>query len=179
MAKHPNLPKHNPNATVSSVGELLSLEGSVTEIVVDNVVCGMDLTELDLSRFSQLKRLEIGNHCFTRVKDWTIVGLRELECVAIGTYCATQASGRFCVKNCPSLKELKIGRFSFEDYSVCVIENVDALEGIAIGDVNDWSNNFFFASLELKSVVVALAVMIRPSFSQIRRDWLERVSSVF
>ena len=60
-----------------------------------------------------------------------------------------------------------------------MIENVDALEAMAIGDVNDWSNNFFFASLELKSVSAVLAVMIRYAFSQIRRDWLERVSSVF
>lgn len=176
---HPNLPAHNPNATVTDIDSWVSLDSNVTHVVIDHYVSELDFTEVDLSRLSQLKTLEIGNHCFARVKDWTIVGLRELECVAIGTYCATQASGRFCVKNCPSLKELKIGRFSFEDYSVCVIENVDALEGIAIGDVNDWSNNFFFASLELKSVVVALAVMIRPSFSQIRRDWLERVSSVF
>lgn len=176
---HPNLPAHNPNATVTDIDSWVSLDSNVTHVVIDHYVSEPDFIEVDLSRLSQLKTLEIGNHCFTRVKDWTIVGLRELECVAIGTYCATQASGRFCVKNCPSLKELKIGRFSFEDYSVCVIENVDALEGIAIGDVNDWSNNFFFASLELKSVVVALAVMIRPSFSQIRRDWLERVSSVF
>ena len=176
---HPNLPAHNPNATVADIDSWTSLDSSVTHVVIDHYVSEPDFTEVDLSRLSQLKTLEIGNHCFTRVKDWTIVGLRELECVVIGTYCATQASGRFCVKNCPSLKELKIGRFSFEDYSVCVIENVDALEGIAIGDVDDWSNNFFFASLELKSVVVALAVMIRPSFSQIRRDWLERVSSVF
>lgn len=176
---HPNLPAHNPNATVTDIDSWVSLDSSVTHVVIDHYVSEPDFAEVDLSRLSQLKTLEIGNHCFTRVKDWTVVGLRELECVVIGTYCATQASGRFCVKNCPSLKELKIGRFSFEDYSVCVIENVDALEGIAIGDVNDWSNNFFFASLELKSVVVALAVMIRPSFSQIRRDWLERVSSVF
>ena len=176
---HPNLPAHNPNATVADIDSWVSLDSNVTHVVIDHYVSEPDFIEVDLSRLSQLKTLEIGNHCFTRVKDWTIVGLRELECVAIGTYCATQASGRFCVKNCPSLKELKIGRFSFEDYSVYVIENVDALEGIAIGDVNDWSNNFFFASLELKSVVVALAVMIRPSFSQIRRDWLERVSSVF
>ena len=176
---HPNLPAHNPNATVADIDGWVSLDSNVTHVVIDHYVSEPDFAEVDLSRLSQLKTLEIGNHCFTRVKDWTVVGLRELECVVIGTYCATQASGRFCVKNCPSLNELKIGRFSFEDYSVCVIENVDALEAMAIGDVNDWSNNFFFASLELKSVSAVLAVMIRYAFSQIRRDWLERVSSVF
>ena len=47
-----------------------------------------------------------------------------------------------------------------------MIENVDALEGIAIGDVNDWSNNFFFASLELKSPGILKGIMTRHAFSQ-------------
>ena len=52
-----------------------------------------------------------------------------------------------------------------------MIENVDALEAMAIGDVNDWSNNFFFASLELKSVSAVLAVMIRYAFFENTRLW--------
>ena len=159
LAKHPNLPKHNPNATVSSVGELLSLEGSVTEIVVDNVVCGVDLTELDLSRFSQLKRLEIGNHCFTFVNELKLIGMMELERVVIGENSFTKSkswyrddsSRHFYLKNCPKLKSLKIGAFSFSDYSVCEIENVDALEVIDMGNEGKWSCNFYYASLELKS----------------------------
>ena len=160
LAKHPNLPKHNPNATVSSVGELLSLEGSVTEIVVDNVVCGVDLTELDLSRFSQLKRLEIGNHCFTFVNELKLIGMMELERVVIGENsfvirkdedARKDSNFYFHLKNCPKLKSLKIGAFSFSDYSVCEIENVDALEVIDMGNEGKWSCNFYYASLELKS----------------------------
>ena len=159
LAQHPNLPKHNPNATVLSVDELRSLEGSVTEIVVDNVVCGVDLTELDLSRFSQLKRLEIGNHCFTFVNELKLIGMRELESVVIGENCFTKSkswyrddsSRHFHLKNCPKLKSLKIGAFSFSDYSVCEIENVDALEEIDMGNESKWSGNFYYASLELKS----------------------------
>ena len=78
MAQHPNLPKHNPNATVSSVDEWLSLEGSVTEIVVDNGIGDSELTELDLSRFSQLKRLEIGDYCCMSVNELKLIGLSEL-----------------------------------------------------------------------------------------------------
>ena len=155
LAKHPNLPKHNPNATVSSVGELLSLEGSVTEIVVDNVVCGVDLTELDLSRFSQLKRLEIGNHCFTFVNELKLIGMMELERVVIGENSFTKSkswyrddsSRHFYLKNCPKLKSLKMDPFSFSDYTVCEIENVNALEVIDIG-----MDSFQSASLELKSI---------------------------
>ena len=159
LAQHPNLPKHNPHATVLSVDELRSLEGSVTEIVVDNVVCGVDLTELDLSRFSQLKRLEIGNHCFTFVNELKLIGMSELERVVIGENCFTKSkswyrddsSRHFHLKNCPKLKSLKIGAFSFSDYSVCEIENVDALEEIDMGNESRWSGNFYYASLELKS----------------------------
>ena len=131
----------------------------MTEIVVDNVVCGVDLTELDLSRFSQLKRLEIGNHCFTFVNELKLIGMSELERVVIGENCFTKSkswyrddsSRHFHLKNCPKLKSLKIGAFSFSDYSVCEIENVDALEEIDMGNESRWSGNFYYASLELKS----------------------------
>ena len=55
------------------------------------------------------------------------------------------------VKNCDVLKELKIGRYSFSDFSLIEIENVNSLELIEIGEVNNWSFNFYSASLELKS----------------------------
>ena len=57
----------------------------------------------------------------------------------------------FYLKDCPKVKELKIGRKSFMDYSVCEIENVPSLEVIEIGDLREWDYNFLYASLELKS----------------------------
>ena len=61
------------------------------------------------------------------------------------------ANRKLYVKNCDALKELKIGPYSFSDYSLIEIENVNSLELIDIGEMDDWSNNFFYASLELKS----------------------------
>ena len=61
------------------------------------------------------------------------------------------ANRKLYVKNCDALKELKIGRYSFSDFSVIEIENVNSLELIEIGEVNDFSYNFLYASLELKS----------------------------
>ena len=61
------------------------------------------------------------------------------------------ANRKLYVKNCDALKELKIGRYSFSDYSVIEIENVNSLELIEIGEVNRESLNFCYASLELKS----------------------------
>ena len=60
----------------------------------------------------------------------------------------------FYLKNCPKLKSLKMGRYSFSDYTVIEIENVDALEVIEMGDVNEESRNFHWASLELKSILI-------------------------
>ena len=47
-----------------------------------------------------------------------------------------------------------MGCYSFSDYSVIEIENVDALEVIEMGELNEKSNNFCYASLELKSILI-------------------------
>ena len=46
-----------------------------------------------------------------------------------------------------------MGRYSFSDYTVCEIENVDALEVIEMGDLNKDSYNFYYASLELSILI--------------------------
>ena len=60
----------------------------------------------------------------------------------------------FYLKNCPKLKSLKMGRYSFSDYTVIEIENVDALEVIEMGELDDYSYVFYYASLELKSILI-------------------------
>ena len=61
------------------------------------------------------------------------------------------ANRKLYVKNCDALKELKIGYYSFSDYSLIEIENVNSLELIEMGDMDSLSYNFYYASLELKS----------------------------
>ena len=51
------------------------------------------------------------------------------------------------------VRELKIDRFSFSDYSVCVIESTPSLQVIEMGGLNEDSCNFYSASLELKGVI--------------------------
>ena len=134
----------------------------VTEIVVDDGLNEPDFTGLDLSGFSKLKRLEIGNDCFTYVEEVKLIGLKQLESVEIGENSFTKnergdgydPNRHFYLKNCPKLKSLKMGRYSFSDYSVIEIENVDALEVIEMGELNEDSYGFYFASLELKSILI-------------------------
>ena len=85
-----------------------------------------------------------------------MVGLNKLLSVTIGWKCFRQIeggspNGRFYLKNCERLRELKIDCGSFEHYSVCEIESVPSLEVLEIGIMEKWSANFFYASLELKS----------------------------
>ena len=160
LADHYNLPSHNPNATVLSIGDWNSLDSTVTEIIVGGGVSQPGLTELDMTRFSQLKQLEIGSFCFGHVSTLKLIGLSELESVVIGMNSFVEekngyggsSESYFYLKNCPKLRSLKIGRYSFNDGTACEIENVDALESIEIGDLNDESGNFGSAPLELKSI---------------------------
>ena len=135
----------------------------MTQIIIDNGVSQSDFSELDLSRFLQLKSLTVGDHCFSYVNEVKMAGLSELESVEIGmnsftkfknTWQITSDPNRhFYLKNCPKLKSLKMGRYSFSDYSVCEIESC-GLEVIEMGDLNEESRNFYHASLELKSILI-------------------------
>ena len=99
----------------------------------------MYVSEFNLTEFSELESVEIGMNSFTKKKD---------------SY-SQDANRHFYLKNCPKLRSLRMGRYSFSDYTVIEIENVDALEEIEIGDLHEGSYNFYSASLELKSVAVA------------------------
>ena len=133
-------------------------------VVVDGCCNESEFETLDLSGFERLKKLTVGNGCFKCVKDVKVIGLKCLESVVIGEKCfvvqlSKPSDGKddkrhFYLKRCPRIRELRIGKFSFADYSVCEIENVDALEVIEMGEFDGLSYSFNTASLELKSVLI-------------------------
>ena len=125
-------------------------------ITVGNNKCNEENERIDLSKYFNVKNVSIGNDCFFNQDVLNLTGLHSLERVMIGENSFTKNNGndanrKLYVKNCDELKELKIGRYSFSDYSLIEIENVNSLELIEMGDMNIESNNFFYASLELKS----------------------------
>ena len=151
------------NTVVSTLAQWNSLGSGITELTVPSTSLNdASLTVLDLTRFKRLKRIVIGDECFMYVEEVKLIGLSKLESVEIGKNSFTKYKNgfgenpnrHFYLKNCPKLKSLKMGCYSFSDYSVIEIENVDALESIEIGDLNKWSNNFLYASLELKSILI-------------------------
>ena len=137
-----------------------SITKGMTELVVPSNRCNSEnMSILDLSLFPRLKSIEIGDKCFMYVNKVKLIGLDRLERVVIGVNSFTREKNefdydpnrRFYLKNCERLRELKMGRNSFTDYSVCEIESVPSLEVIEMGKLNEWSCNFYYASLELNS----------------------------
>ena len=134
------------------------LHNHIEELIVSNCCCnGKEWKEVDLSFLPCLKTLHVGSRCFMCVRKVKLIGMKKLETVSIGessftmySYCDNMGT-RFYLRDCERLRELKMGRRSFSDYSLCEIENVPSLEVIEMGELNKWSGNFRHASLELKS----------------------------
>ena len=126
-------------------------------MIVDHNACNDKcFTALVLSFFSNLKVFEVGDYSFAFVNEVKLIGLSHLERVEIENHCFRKSieknpNRHFYLKDCERLRELKMGRYSFSDYSVCEIENLPSLEVIEMGELNEESSNFCYASLELKS----------------------------
>ena len=142
------------------MSELNALNSTVEEIIAGSNACNDEsFTALSLTRFVYLRVFAVGNESFKNVKEVKLIGMRQLERVKIGKKCFTKEKNsngndpnrHFYLKNCERVRELKMGCGSFSDYSVCEIENVPSLEVIEMGELNQWSGNYYYASLELKS----------------------------
>lgn len=151
--------------TVTNEYEWSNIPQCVEAIVVPDDSCNEDYFRgIDLSRFPNLQELSIGAYCFKYVTRLRIVGLTKLEKVTIEAYSFSEEDGYlrdykpnncFIVKDCPSLRELRTGNYSFIDYSSCIIENLPSLERLEIGWLSPYRGTmhgcFWYASLELRS----------------------------
>ena len=91
---------------------------------------------LDLSRFTELEALTIGDGCFNYVSKVSVVGLRKLKSVAIGAKSFQNESNdsELIVSDCPELVSLSVGNESFKGFKEMKLSEVKALKTITIGD---------------------------------------------
>ena len=143
------------------MSELTNLNAGVTHLTIGSNCMNENSTVLlHLTRFAQLKELVVGDSSCVNVDQLNLIGLSKLRSVVIGENSFTAHPNSFgnnpnrffFLRGCASLKELRIGRYSFSDYATFEIESNDALEVIAIGDVNEASYNMYFSSLILRSM---------------------------
>ena len=86
-----------------------------------------------------LKRIVIGDDCFGKVRVFELNGLDELESVEIGEYSFSisrydeRTDGSYRIVNCPKLKSIQIGDWSFYDYHSFELSNLPSLQSIDIG----------------------------------------------
>ena len=91
------------------------------------------------SVFNRLRRIEIGNDCFEKVREFVLDGLEKLESVKIGEECFRMSDeerddGVCRITNCPNLTQLEIGNWSFRDFKQFELSKVNSLQSIQFGD---------------------------------------------
>ena len=147
------------HVTIRSAHELDALTPIVVSLTVKYYGCNDGyFTVLNMTRFVNLKEFEVGDSSFSYVDTVYLIGLSKLERVMIGVNSFMGGNNNpnsvLRINGTNSLKELKIGRNSFKDYSAFEMESVPSLEVIQIGEYNKESNNFRGASeLELKNEI--------------------------
>ena len=147
----------NSFTTVSTLN-LTGLNELRSITIGDNSLSGVWV--LDLTSKNELVSISIGDNCFTYLNELHIEGLSKLESVTIGMnsftlyknsyrndwrYPGYYSNGQFYLRNCPLLKEVRIGRYSFSDYAYSYVENLESLELLEYGDVSENSYNFYWA----------------------------------
>ena len=103
------------------------------------------VNRLELNNLTSLQILYIGDGSFVNVRVFELDGLSELESVVIGKECFTYAKedddirnskrsdGSYRIVNCPKLKSIQIGHWSFYDYHSFELNNLPSLQSIDIG----------------------------------------------
>ena len=90
---------------------------------------------LDLSRFTELEALTIGDGCFNYVSKVSVVGLKKLKSVAIGEKSFQNESNdsELIVSDCPELVSLSVGNESFKGFKEMKLSGLDGLKRVMMG----------------------------------------------
>ena len=132
----------------------------------------VDYTVFNISRFTLLEELEIGDECFMYVDTFNIDGLNELKSLKIGINSFTtnkfgygnDPSRSFHILNCDELESIEIGSYSFNDYGGGFeLKNLPKLSTIKIGEIGTDSSNFYFSSFVIKGNIDMILLMNRSS----------------
>ena len=115
------------------------------------------VNRLELNNLTSLQIFYIGNGCFGKVRMFELNGLRELESVVI-VWSSFRISdkerndGSYRIVNCPKLKSIEIGDWSFQDYHSFELNNLPSLQSIVLGYRCFW----YAPSFSLTSVIDGL-----------------------
>ena len=111
---------------------------SNTMIIQNGLFNRDDITLFTISNNEVLKSIDIGDNCFGKVRVFELDGLCELESVVIGKESfridnKERNDGSYRIVNCPRIKSIQIGHWSFLDYHSFELNNLPSLQSFDIG----------------------------------------------
>ena len=114
-------------------------ESTNTMIIPKGYFNANGITLFNITNNVEMKRIEIGDSCFGKVRVFELDGLSELESVVIGgssfrISSSGRSDGSFRIVNCPKLKSIQIGDESFYDYQSFELSNLPSLQSIDMGE---------------------------------------------
>lgn len=147
--------RYGQSLTIKQDSEISNLDGSVTSVIIDKVVC-QSASTFDISKCSRLEQLVIRDGNFKNVALFRIANLPCLSSLTIGDNCfngkkTSTLPYSFSVTSCDKLEIIDIGRYSFKDYSKFNLDKLPSLRSLVIGDLYNESSNFVNCSFCISS----------------------------
>ena len=161
------LSRYFPSESNLTIDQFESLDSNITSLILPNWSCNdVNYTIFDISRFTLLESLEIGDDSFGSIESFLINDLPKLRSLKIGSNSFTKSkynkisrneSKSFHILNCESLESIEIGVNSFSDFGgKFELSNLKSLKSIKIGEVENESWNYFWCSFIIEGITYIL-----------------------
>ena len=168
------LSRYFPSESNLTIDQFESLDSNITSLILPNWSCNdVNYTIFDISRFTLLESLEIGNDSFGSIESFLINDLPKLRNLKIGSNSFTKVkaidwvddvnkaleaarneSKSFHILNCESLESIEIGAYSFSDFGgEFELSNLKSLKSIKIGSFENDFRNFGWSSFIIRGML--------------------------
>ena len=168
------LSRYFPSESNLTIDQFESLDSNITSLILPNWSCNdVNYILFDISRFTLLESLEIGNDSFGSIESFLINDLPKLRSLKIGSNSFTQVkavdwnsdvykaleaakneSKSFHILNCESLESIEIGVNSFSDFGgEFELSNLKSLKSIKIGSIENGSCNYVWSSFIIRGML--------------------------
>ena len=137
MLNHPLGEKaQKTRVVIEKGGDLVEGDDSTEGIEVKSGACNEpSVVKWRLDAYSGLKELVVGDDCLQYVSELVLSGFARLERVEIGMRCFSSSSdGEMEVSGCDALKRVVVSDGCCERWSSFVMRNCDSLQEVSIGD---------------------------------------------
>ena len=121
------------NATVKSSHRLQTIPNVISGLEVKDNTCNDDsLTEVNLSRFQNMRKIEIGSNSLNQVSSLSLSNMPKLNSFTSGMNSLSQSQA-FIASNNPLLQQIGIGDHSFQLSSSFHLNELPKINSLEIG----------------------------------------------